>query len=173
MIALLSFLRGFSLSRIKAVFFKELVQMRRDRLTFAIMIALPVIQLVLFGYAINNDPRHLPAVVEMRENGPLTRAFLASLHASTYVDIVAVTTNAEDGDRMLRSGDANFLIVIPEGFERDLVRGARPQILIAADASDPTAAGGVIGAIERIANSAFAPEFKGSLAFLSARAAAL
>lgn len=155
------------MSRVKAVFFKELVQMRRDRLTFAIMVALPVIQLVLFGYAINNDPRHLPAVIELREDGPLTRAFLASLKASTYLDIVAITERAEDGDRMLRAGDATFLIVIPEGFERDLVRGARPQILIAADASDPVAAGGVIGGIERIAETAFGAEFKGPLAFLA------
>ncbi len=70
---------AFSWSRAFAVFFKELVQMRRDRLTFAMMVMMPVIQLLLFGYAINNDPRHMPAVVEMREDGPLTRAFLASL----------------------------------------------------------------------------------------------
>jgi ABC-2 type transport system permease protein len=156
-----------SWSRVFAVFLKELVQMRRDRPTFAIMIMMPVMQLVLFGYAINTDPRHLPAVVELREDGPMTRAFLASLSASTYVDIVAVTHRAEDGEAMLRSGDATFLISIPEGFERRLVRGERPQILIAADASDPVAAGGVLSGIERIAQSAFAPEFEGSLSFLA------
>jgi ABC-2 type transport system permease protein len=156
-----------SWSRVFAVFLKELVQMRRDRPTFAIMIMMPVMQLVLFGYAINTDPRHLPAVVELREDGPLTRAFLASLSASTYVDIVAVTRRAEEGEAMLRSGQANFLISIPEGFERRVVRGERPQLLIAADASDPVAAGGVLSAIERIAQSAFAPEFQGPLAFLA------
>lgn len=156
-----------SWSRVFAVFLKELVQMRRDRPTFAIMIMMPVMQLVLFGYAINTDPRHLPAVVELREDGPMTRAFLASLSASTYVDIVAVTHRAEDGEAMLRSGDASFLISIPEGFERRMVRGERPQILIAADASDPVAAGGALGAIERVAQSAFAPEFDGPLSFLA------
>ena len=156
-----------SWSRVFAVFLKELVQMRRDRPTFAIMILMPVMQLVLFGYAINTDPRHLPAVVEVREDGPLTRAFLASLRASSYVDIVALADRAEDGEAMLRSGEASFLIAIPEGFERRLVRGERPQILIAADASDPVAAGGAIAAIERIAQSAFAPEFEGSLGFLA------
>jgi ABC-2 type transport system permease protein len=160
-------LLDLSLSRIGAVFMKELVQMRRDRPTFAIMLAVPIMQLVLFGYAINTDPRHLPAVIELREDGPLTRAFLASLSASTYVDIVAVARNADEGEAMLRAGEANFLISIPEGFERRLVRGERPQILIAADASDPVAAGGALSAIERVANQAFAPEFEGPLAFLA------
>src|SRR5215510_4235018 len=97
-----------SWSRIGAVFLKELVQMRRDRPTFAIMLMVPVMQLVLFGYAINTDPRHLPAVVEMREDGPMTRAFLASMRASTFIDIVAVARTSEEGEAMLRSGEANF-----------------------------------------------------------------
>jgi len=163
----LAALFDLSWSRVFAVFLKELVQMRRDRPTFAIMIAMPVMQLVLFGYAINTDPRHLPAVVELREDGPMTRAFLASLRQSTYLDIIAVAHTPETGEAMLRSGEATFLISIPEGFERRLVRGERPQILIAADASDPVAAGGAVGAIERIAQQAFAAELEGSLAFLA------
>jgi ABC-2 type transport system permease protein len=162
-------LPAFELSwaRVLAVFLKELVQMRRDRMTFAIMLSMPIMQLVLFGYAINTDPRHLPAAIEMREDGPMTRAFLASLRASSFVDIVAVVTRAEDGEALLRSGQASFLIAIPEGFEQRLVRGERPQILIAADASDPIAAGGAVGAIEAIARTAFAPEFEGALAHLA------
>ncbi|MBY0422699.1 MAG: hypothetical protein K2Q06_10385, partial [Parvularculaceae bacterium] len=85
-----------SLSRIAAVFLKETVQMRRDRMTFAIMIMVPIMQLTLFGFAIDTDPRHLPAVVELRDEGPLTRSFLAALKQSTYVDIVGrVATPAE------------------------------------------------------------------------------
>jgi ABC-2 type transport system permease protein len=160
-------LLDLSWSRVFAVFLKELVQMRRDRPTFAIMIMMPIMQLVLFGYAINTDPRHLPAVIEMREDGPMTRAFLSSLSASSYIDIVAVARSAEDAEAMLRSGEATYLISIPEGFERRLVRGERPQILVAADASDPVAAGGALGAIEAIARSAFAPEFEGPLAYLA------
>lgn len=156
-----------SWARVFAVFLKELVQMRRDRPTFAIMIMMPVMQLVLFGFAINNDPRHMPAVVEMREDGPMTRAFLASLTQSTYIDIIAVTHRAEDGEAMIRSGEATFLISIPAGFERRLVRGERPQILIAADASDPVAAGGALGAIQQIAAQAFTPELQGPLAYLA------
>ncbi|MFT3728382.1 MAG: ABC transporter permease [Terricaulis sp.] len=164
-------LAGFfdlSWARVFAVFLKELVQMRRDRPTFAIMIAIPVVQLVLFGYAINTDPRHMPAVVEMREDGPLTRSFLASLQQSSFVNIVAVAHRDDEADQMLRSGRATFLISIPEGFERRLVRGERPQILVAADASDPVAAGGALSAIQAIADSAFAPNFVGPLAFLQA-----
>jgi ABC-2 type transport system permease protein len=155
-----------SWARVFAVFLKELVQMRRDRPTFAIMILMPVMQLVLFGYAINTDPRHLPAVVEMREDGPMTRAFLASLSASTYVDIVAIARREGEADAMLRSGEASYLISIPEGFERRLVRGDRPQILIAADTSDPVAAGALAG-VEAIARTAFAPAFEGPLRSLA------
>lgn len=158
---------SISWPRVLAVFLKELVQMRRDRLTFAIMVAMPVMQLLLFGYAINTDPRHLPAAIEMREDGPLTRSFLASLGASTFFDIVAITNKADEGDQLLRSGEANFLIVIPEGFERRLVRGERPQILIAADASDPVASGGAVGAVSEIAARAFAPDFEGPLSKLA------
>jgi ABC-2 type transport system permease protein len=155
-----------SFDRIWAVLLKELIQMRRDRLTFAMMIMLPIVQLVLFGYAINNDPRHLPAAVELREDGPLTRSFLASLRASTFVDIVAVTHNPDDGDRMLSSGEISLLVVIPEGFERRVIRGERPQLLIAVDASDPVASGGVISGVGEIARRAFDPEFQGPLAYL-------
>lgn len=160
-------LLDISWARVFAVFLKELVQMRRDRPTFAIMIMIPIVQLVLFGYAINTDPRHLPAVIEQRDDSPMTRSFLASLRASTYIDIVAVTPRAEDADAMLRSGRATFLISIPEGFERRLVRGERPEILIAADASDPVAAGGAVSSVQAIAQQAFAPDLRGPLAFLA------
>ncbi len=158
----------FSWGRVSAVFMKELVQMRRDRLTFAILIVMPVIQLLLFGYAINTDPRHMPTVVEMREDGPMTRALLASMKASTYFDIRHVTTRAGDGEAMLKAGEATFLIVVPEGFERKFVRGERPQLLIAADATDPVAAAGATGALPRIVETAFAPFLEGPLSGLAA-----
>ena len=147
-----------SFSRIAAVFIKELVQMRRDRPTFAIMIMVPIMQLALFGFAINTDPRHLPAAVELRDDGPLTRSFLASLKQSTYLEITEIVHSAAEGEDLLRSGRVNFLIVIPENFETQFVRGERPEILIAADASDPVAAGGVVGSVGEIARRAFAPE---------------
>lgn len=147
-----------SLSRIRAVFLKELVQMRRDRPTFAIMIMVPIIQLTLFGFAIDTDPRHLPTAVELRDDGPLTRSFLASLRQSDYFRIVAQVRTDGEGEKLLRSGKVAHLIVIPENFEREFVRGERPQILIAADATDPVAASGPIAAAGEIARRAFSPE---------------
>jgi len=128
---------------------------------------MPVMQLLLFGYAINNDPRHLPTVVEVRDDGPMTRSLLASLKASSFFDIVAIARNDTEGDRLVDSGEAVFLIVIPERFEERLVRGERPQILIAADATDPVAAAGPVAALDAIAQSAFAPELTGALAQLA------
>ena len=132
--------------------------MRRDRLTFAIMIAVPVMQLTLFGFAIDTDPRHLPAAVVLKDDGPLTRSFLAALKQSSYVDFVATARDEGEGEELIRSGKVNFLIVIPENFEHDFVRGERPEILIAADASDPVASSGALSAIRAVAERAFAPE---------------
>jgi ABC-2 type transport system permease protein len=148
------------LSRILAVFQKELVQMRRDRPTFAVMIMMPIMQLTLFGFAIDTDPRRLPTAVELRDDGPMTRSLLAGLRQSDYFRFVAVTRSDEEGDRLLRSGEASFLIVIPEGFESKLVRGERPQILVAADATDPVAAGGPIAAVGEITRRALGPELE-------------
>ena len=149
-----------SFARIRAVFLKELVQMRRDRPTFAIMILVPIMQLTLFGFAIDTDPRHLPTAVELRDDGPLTRSLLASLRQSDYFRIVAQVSTDDEGERLMRAGEVAYLIVIPENFEREFVRGERPQILIAADATDPVAAAGPIAAANEIARRAFAPELE-------------
>lgn len=134
--------------------------MRRDRLTFAIMIMVPIMQLILFGYAIDTDPRHLPAAVELRDEGPLTRSLLAAMKQSSYLDIVARVATDEEGERLLRSGEVSFLIVVPENFERDFVRGDRPEILIAADASDPVASGGAVSAMREIAARGLAADLE-------------
>ncbi len=149
-----------SFSRILAIFIKELVQMRRDRLTFAIMIMVPIMQLILFGYAIDTDPRHLPAAVELRDDGPLTRSLLAAMKQSSYLDIVARVSSDKEGERLLRSGEVSFLIVVPENFERDFVRGDRPEILIAADASDPVASGGAVSAMREVAARGLAADLE-------------
>jgi ABC-2 type transport system permease protein len=156
-------LLDFSPARAFAIFLKEIVQMRRDRLTFAIMIGMPVIQLLLFGFAIDTDPRHLPTVIERREDGPMTRSLIASMQASSFFDVVAVTDRAGDAEAMLQRGDATFAVTVPEGFETRLVRGERPQLLVSADATDPVAASGPIGALDEIARRAFAPHFEGAL----------
>jgi ABC-2 type transport system permease protein len=156
--------RGFSVGRFAAVLVKEFIQMRRDRLTFAMMIGLPIIQLMLFGFAINSDPRHLPTLVEIADDGPLSRAVLAAMQNSTYFDFQGAVGGIEEGEAALRRGSANFVVVIPQNFERDVVRGRSPEILIAADASDPSATGGAVAALNGIIEVAIRETLSGPLA---------
>lgn len=140
----------FSPSRFRAVLVKEFIQMRRDRMTFAMMIALPIVQLVLFGFAINSDPRHLPTYVQMDDQGPVSRALIAGLGNSTFFDFRGTIDGEAGAEEAFRSGQASFVIVVPQHFERDVVRGERPEILLAADASDPASTGGAVGALSGI-----------------------
>jgi len=153
----------FSFARFGAVLFKEFVQMKRDRLTFAMMIGVPIMQLLLFGYAINSDPKHMPAMIEMNDASPIARAVLSGMETSEYFDFIGVVTGPEDGDRALRNGTANFVIVIPTHFERDIIRGLGPQVLITADASDPSAVGSAMGALDGIIARAVADTLSGPL----------
>ena len=146
----------FSLARFGAVLVKEFVQMRRDRMTFAMMIGIPIIQLVIFGYAINADPHNLPTMIEMNDASPVARAVVAAMDASDYFDFLGYTTGAAEGDRVLRDGTANFIVVIPPDFERDIIRGLSPEILLSADASDPTAVATAIGALNGVVGVAIA-----------------
>lgn len=158
-----------SLARFGAVLVKEFVQMRRDRMTFAMMIMIPIVQLFLFGFAINSDPHNLPTLVEMADESPTARAVLAGMETSDYFDFIGVVTGQEDGDRALRDGSANFVLVIPPGFERDVIRGLSPDILIAADASDPTAVGSAVSALGGIVEVAIKQTLEGPLAFVAGR----
>lgn len=155
----------FSFARFLAVLTKEFIQMRRDKVTFVMMIGVPIMQLLIFGYAINSDPRHLPTLVEMSDEGPVSRAILMSMETSTYFDFRGVVTGPEEGERALRDGTASFVVVIPQGFERDVVRGLRPQILLAADASDPAAAGGAVAALSGILDTVLTQTMTGPLAY--------
>lgn len=155
---------GFSVPRFLAVLVKEFIQMRRDRVTFAMMIGVPIMQLLIFGYAINSDPRHLPTYVEVADDSPLSRAILYGMKTSSYFDFVGQVTSPGAGDQALKDGRANFVLVIPPDFERDLLRGLRPQILSSADASDPAAAGGASAAIGQIVQQAVASVARGPLA---------
>ena len=156
---------GFSIARFLAVLSKEFVQMRRDKITFVMMIGVPIMQLLIFGYAINSDPRHLPTLVEMGDEGPVTRAILMGMSNSTYFDFQGTVTGPEEGDRALRDGSANFVIVIPQNFERDILRGLSPDILLSADASDPAAVGGAASAMSGIVATAIAESLTGPLRF--------
>lgn len=156
-----------SISRIWAVWLKELIQMRRDRLTFGMMLGVPMIQLILFGFAINADPKHLPTAIFIEEQTPIVRSILQGLENSGYYDIVLQTTDPEEGKRLLTSGIVAFVITIPTGFTERLVRGERPQILIEADASDPSASSNAIGRARTIIASSLKRELAGSLEYLA------
>lgn len=155
---------GFSLRRFGAVLYKEFIQMRRDRITFGMMIGLPIIQLFLFGFAINADPRNLPTLVEMGDNGPLSRAVISGMQNSSYFAFKGAVSGIGEGEEALRRGEANFVVVIPEDFERDVVRGNKPEILVAADASDPSATGGAVAALSGIVSVAISETLTGPLA---------
>ncbi|QIG80482.1 ABC transporter permease [Stakelama tenebrarum] len=136
------------LRRVWAMLVKEFHQLRRDPVTFGLVVAMPLIQLSLFGFAINNDPRHLKAAIETNDSSTYTRTIQSALRNSTYFDLIPVTRPGE-GEEMLRQGEVQFLIIIPPNFSRDLVRGDRPQLLVLADATDPASTGNAISAVEQ------------------------
>ena len=151
---------GF-LRRMWAMVVKEFVQMRRDRMTFATMIFVPILQLILFGYAINTDPKQLPTAVLVRDDGPLTRAVLAAMRNTDYFDFRWQVRDPEELDKLIRSGDAQFAVEIPASFERDVRRGDRPAVLVIADATDPVATGTAISAVQGLIDTALRRELRG------------
>jgi len=159
---------GHRLARINAVFIKELIQMRRDRLTFAVMLAIPILELVLFGYAINTDPKHLPTAVHAEEYTPVVRSILSGLENSEYFDVSTSNSDPRASDYLLASGKVVFVVEIPAGFTRQLIRGERPQLLVSADATDPVAASNALGRLSTIVNQALAKDLTGPLAHLRA-----
>jgi len=146
---------------------KEFVQMRRDRLTFAMMVGIPLLQLILFGYAINSDPRHLPTAVILADNGREGRTLLHAIQNTTYFDFVQQFKTEAEGHEALARGDVQFVINIPENFTRDLLRGDRPSILVEADATDPGTTSNAIGSLNVLLNTALQNDLKGPLAFLA------
>ncbi|MDA8171012.1 MAG: ABC transporter permease [Nitrospiraceae bacterium] len=160
----------FSPSRLWAIVVKEFVQMRRDRLTLGMMAGIPVLQLLLFGYAINANPKHLPTAVLMADNGPQGRTLLYALENSSYFDFVRRVKTEPEGRRLLARGDVQFVVNIPENFTRDFLRGARPAILVEADATDPVATVNALAALNAAVNGALKNDLKGPLAFLSGTA---
>lgn len=155
---------GISLARIGALLGKEFIQLRRDRLTFAMIVGIPVMQLFLFGFAINADPKHLPTVVSISDPGPMADSITAALANSTYFDVVKATNSPAVAKRMLDEGSTSFVVDIPVNFSRDLVRGAQPELLVEADATDPATSSNAIGALSELANDALRDDLKGPLA---------
>jgi len=156
----------FSFARLAAIMVKEFIQLRRDRLTFAMMVGIPIIQMALFGFAINGDPKSLPTAVVAHEQGPFTRSLTAALANSGYFRIVATDWSEDDADRALAEGEVQFVLTVPAGFARALQRGERPALLVEADATDPSATGNAIGAVQQLATTALQHDLVGPLASL-------
>src|SRR5688572_29313480 len=120
----------FTLHRFWAIVLKEFIQMKRDRLTFGMMVGIPLMQLLLFGFAINADPKHMPAALHAADQGPFARTFVAALKQSGYFSLVREAATAAEAQQLLQRGEVQFVINIPADFSRDLLRGERPTVLV-------------------------------------------
>jgi ABC-2 type transport system permease protein len=154
---------SFSFARMAAVFIKEFQQMMRDRLTFGMAVGVPILQLVLFGYAINTDPKGLPTALVAADTGPLAGSIVATLQNTGYFRIVHQGTSEAEAEKLLESGKVQFLVVIPPQFTRQLVRGERPALLVAVDATDPSASGNALAALNAAAVQSLQRDLAGPL----------
>jgi ABC-2 type transport system permease protein len=159
-------LTAFSPARLWAMVVKEFIQMRRDRLTFGMMVGIPLLQLVLFGFAINSDPKHLATAVLAADRGLHARTVLTAIRNSGYFDFVREVRSEAEGGELLAQGRVQFFVTIPADFSRDLLRGDRPVLLVEADATDPAATGNAIGSLRTLITSALQHDLQGPLAFL-------
>jgi ABC-2 type transport system permease protein len=136
--------------RTAAMLIKEFIQLRRDRVSFAMIVMIPLMQLLLFGYAINTTPRNLPTAVLLQEQSDLGRSILKALENTKYFHVTHVLSDEAEFDRLLASGRVLFAVEIPANFERALRRGDRPALLVAADATDPVASGSALGTLNQV-----------------------
>jgi len=157
----------FSISRWLGIVGKEFIQLKRDRLTFGMIVGIPVLQLILFGFAINSDPKHLPTAALIADRSEFSRSILAGLRNSEYFAFIGEARDEADADRMLATGEAQFVVSIPADFSKRLVRGERPAVLVEADATDPVATGNALSAVQQLAQSVLARDLTGPLAPLA------
>lgn len=155
-----------SWARLIAILLKELRQVRRDRLTFGMMVAVPIVQLILFGFAINSDPKHLPLAVVVMDQSEHTRSFVAGLENSGYFEVTHRPATAQQADELLAQGRVQFVLVVPSDFTRRLLRGDKPAMLLAADATDPSATRNAIAALAQIGRQSLTRDLTGPHAAL-------
>jgi len=148
----------FSLGRLGAMLIKEFIQMRRDRITFGMMLGVPLIQLVLFGYAINTDPKQLPAALVALGSDRYTRAIVSSLEMTGYYRFDYIVGSAAEAEELMASGEVAFVVTIPSDLARRVDRKEHPSILIEADATDPAVASGAISTVSTVASRALLRE---------------
>lgn len=160
--------QGFSPHRAVAVFVKEFEQILRDRLTFAMAVMIPVMQLVLFGYAINTDPKQLPTAIVAAEHGPLVRTLTTAMQNTGYFDVVLNGVSEATADEAMLRGDVQLIVVLPPQFEARLLRGLKPVLYMAADATDPSASANAVAALGQLATQALRRDLTGPLRTLNA-----
>ncbi|RQS23282.1 ABC transporter permease [Burkholderia sp. Bp8998] len=163
---------SFSVARWWSIVLKEFLQLRRDRVTFAMIVGVPIIQLALFGFAINTDPKHLPTAVIVADSSPFARSFIAAMRNSAYFDIVTTLPDEAAGRHALARGDVQFVLSVPADFSKRLLRGERPSLLVEADATDPVATASAIGALPGLVKPVADKDLTGPLAHLNGRPAA-
>ncbi len=159
---------GFSISRWWSMVLKEFIQLRRDQLTFGLIIIIPILQLTLFGYAINSDPKHMTTAVLSADHSEFTRTFIAALKTSEYFDLIGDLPDEASCRAALARGTVQFVVNIPADFTQRLVRGERPALLLEADATDPGAIGMAVAAVGQIANAVVRKDLSGALSYLVA-----
>jgi len=155
---------AFSLDRMLAVLIKEFIQLTRDRVTYALILGVPIMQMLLFGYAINTDPRHLPAAVLVQENSVFARSVTSAIVNSSYFDVDHQVRTPAELDALVRTGQVQFAITIPGDFSRRVIRGDRAQILVEADATDPVATGSALSALAQLPSEALRHDLVGAAA---------
>ncbi len=156
----------FAWNRFAAVLAKELVQVRRDRLTFAMMIGVPVMQLLLFGFAINMDPKALPAAVVSADSSPFSRSLVRALENTGYFRFQAQPATEAQAHELIARGEVQFVLHVPRDFSRSLQRGERPVVLVEADATDPAATSNALSALQQVNLTGLDHDLTGSLAKL-------
>jgi ABC-2 type transport system permease protein len=150
--------RFLSITRLRALLAKETIQMRRDRLTFAMMLGIPLLQLMLFGFAINTDPKELPAALVAPTQDRFTRAMVSALELTGYYRFIAPAATADEAEEMIARGDVAFVVTVPSDFGRRIERNDRATLLIEADATDPSVASGAISTLGTVAADALRRE---------------
>ena len=159
--------KPLSWRRIWSILRKEFVQLKRDKLTLAMLVAIPIMQLVMFGYAINGDPKHLPTVIVAPDNSPMVRSVVRALENTRYFDVVA-TLNEPQAEEWLAHGDAQFALIFPSDFTHRLLRGEHPAVAVYADASDPSTSGGALSTLYDLPRLALQSDLRGPLTSLRA-----
>jgi ABC-2 type transport system permease protein len=154
---------AFSFARFWAIVIKEFIQMRRDRLTFGMMVGIPLLQLILFGYAINMNPKHLPTGVYAADNSVFSRTLIWAMRNSDYFAVTRVAESEAEIHTWLQRGEVQFVLHIPQDFSRKLLRGERPSLLLEADASDPAATSYAVSALDSLVSVVFNRDLKGPL----------